>query len=465
MCVHGQQKMTTQLRSMHHLAGTLTARNAKQHLLHPFTVPEGAVHLAVDFACTPVAAQGLDNMLTLTIFDPHGFRGARHRGGSRHTMQISPDTATPGYLSGPLPAGEWIVQIDTHRIIPGAPVHYTLDITLETSAKAVAMCDRPVQANIQRRPARPAGWFRGDLHSHTDHSDADSRTIADLIAAAQDADLDFLFVTDHNTTSSLVALATVDAGDLLVAGGIELTTFWGHALVLGTRRWIDWRFRPGNGTITQVAADAYAAGQLFIIAHPNAGGDPRCTGCAWRFGEMMPGTARLVEVWNGVWAGESNNAASLALWYDWLNQGQRIVATVGSDTHSAADYAANPGFAVVYADELSEDALLRAIAAGHLYLSSGPTLTLEAHSQSGTHAMMGDSIEQDAMFEVTWQACPPDAQVSVLANGILISLQDAAGQGTYRWDMALYPANWVTVEIRSATGNLLAVTNPIYLSA
>ena len=144
----------------YHLAGTLTVRDAKQHLPHPFAVPEGMEHLSIDFACTPAAAQGLDNMLTLTLFDPHGFRGARHRGGSQHTVQIGPSAATPGYLCGPLPAGEWIVQIDTHRIVPGAPVHYTLGITLE-GAERVTAHNSPASANVQRRPSRPAGWFRG----------------------------------------------------------------------------------------------------------------------------------------------------------------------------------------------------------------------------------------------------------------------------------------------------------------
>ena len=129
-------------------------------------------------------------------------------------------------------------------------------------------------------------------------------------------------------------------------------------------------------------------------------------GCAWRFGGRRRGTARLVEVWNGQWGGDSNNEASLALWYDWLNQGRRIVATVGSDTHSAADYAAGPGFAVLFADELSEAALLRAAAAGHLYLSSGPMLTLGAISSSGATAMMGDTVAHDATFAANWQGCP-----------------------------------------------------------
>ncbi len=61
--------------------------------------------------------------------------------------------------------------------------------------------------------------------------------------------------------------------DLLTAGGIELTSFWGHALCLGTREWVDWRIRPGTGNIQRIASGAYANDQLFIIAHPQAIGD------------------------------------------------------------------------------------------------------------------------------------------------------------------------------------------------
>ena len=121
---------------------------------------------------------------------------------------------------------------------------------------------------------------------------------------------------------------------LLTAGGIELTTFWGHALVLGTRRWIDWPVRPGTGGMERIATAAYTSNQVFIIAHPLSDGEPGCTGCAWRFGDMMPGSARLLEIWNGPWHGSSNNEQTLALWYDWLNQGLRLAATAGTDVHS-----------------------------------------------------------------------------------------------------------------------------------
>ncbi|HAJ35990.1 MAG TPA: phosphotransferase [Chloroflexi bacterium] len=446
-----------------HREGTLTVRDAKRHIPHVLTVPEGATQLTLHFACTPAVAHGLDNMLTLTLFDPHGFRGARHRDGARHDVVISSHSATPGYLPGPLPAGDWIVQIDAHRILPGAPLHYTLAVEIGAD-------DTLAQASVtpQGRPGavvrKGAGWYRGDLHSHTSHSDAGERTVIDLVAAARAVGLDFLFLTDHNTISPLAESDALASPDLLTAGGMELTTFWGHALVLGTRQWIDWRFRPGDGVINQLAEAVYGRGELFVIAHPGSEGDPGCTGCAWRFGEMMPGAARIVEIWNGPWAGDSNNALALALYYDWLNQGRRLVATAGSDTHSTADYFAGPGFNVVYAEELSEAALLRAIAAGHLYLSSGPRLTLTAVEQDGVHRMMGDTVMQAATVAIQWAQCPPGARLCVLANGLSLHQQPVDASGSFVCELTSLDANWLIAEVRAEDGGLLAITNPLFLA-
>lgn len=441
--------------------GILTVRHAKHHILHKFTVPTGATRLEIRFVCEPAEAHGLDNMLTLSLFDPHGFRGARHRGGNRHDLFIDAVAATPGYVRGPLPAGEWTVQVDTHRIMPGAPLNYMLVIEVGFEPVASNMAPTPQGKPGAVVRAEP-GWYRGDLHSHTDHSDADDRSVTQLIETARAAGLDFLFVTDHNTISPLAEVDAAAGATLLTAGGMELTTFWGHALVLGTREWVDWRFRPDEGVINQLAKDVYAKEQLFIMAHPCSGGDPYCTGCAWRFGEMMPGAAHIIEIWNGRWDGDSNNEQALALYYDWLNQGHRLVATAGSDTHSTADYAAATGFNVVYAEELSEAALLRAIRAGHLYLSSGPRLTLEARQQDGALRMMGDTITQAADVAVRWQGAPDGALVRVLANGQLLHQQSADGEGGVTWSITPADATWLIAEMRGRNGVLLAVTNPLF---
>src|SRR5512133_1190750 len=149
-----------------------------------------------------------------------------------------------------------------------------------------------------------------------------------MVAYARSRRLDFATLRDHNTVSGLGEMDAACADDLLTMGGMELTTFRGHALALGLRDWIDWR-TDGERTMDQVAAEVAARGGLLIIAHPLALGDPYCSGCDWRFAEVMPGPARAVEVWNGDWDSESNNEAGLRLAFDWLNTGRRLALTAG----------------------------------------------------------------------------------------------------------------------------------------
>ena len=99
-------------------SATLTSGDVKRHIPHTVVVPEACSRLTVRFHYTPRVAGGITNLLTLTIFDPQGFRGAGHRGGDTHEVELTPTTATRGYLIGALPAGEWTVQVDTTWCCP-----------------------------------------------------------------------------------------------------------------------------------------------------------------------------------------------------------------------------------------------------------------------------------------------------------------------------------------------------------
>ena len=448
----------------YHFEHTLTTRDCKRHIPHRFGVPANSGQIDIHFRFTPYRVHDIQNLLTLTVFDPGGFRGAGHRDGDSHQVLESATEATPGYLPGPLPPGEWIVQIDTHMIMPGAAVHYWLDITITEGATTGIATTLLPKTRLPKTIQRGVGWYRGDLHCHTVHSDADGLTVAGLIQAARDYRLDFIFLTDHNTTAGLAEMDASATENLLTAGGVELTTFWGHALCLGTRKWIDWRIRPGTGDIARIAAATYANDYIFIIAHPLSRGDPACTGCSWRYGEMMPGNAQLVEIWNGSWDGDSNNEAALALWYDWLNQGLRLVATAGTDTHNVQNYADKPGFNAVYADDLSEVAILNALRAGHVYLSAGPQIAFQARNERDEKWISGDTVALPVTFSIIWANCPADAQIRVIANGRLLDQQTAEARGEYAWNMTPDQADWVLVEVRSSTGELLAITNPIFLT-
>jgi len=457
------------------IAGTLTAADAKRHIEHPFTVPAGVTAVAIHFRHQANADNGLVNMLTLTVFDPVDCRGAGHRGGQgldggllAHAVVINHRTATPGYLPGLIQPGQWRVVIDTHRITSIAPCDYWLDIEL---ADALVHEDGVQPESLSQNNPEASGvstsaqWYWGDLHAHTIHSDG-SWDIPDLLTAARQFQLDFVTLTDHNTVSPLAQMDAATTPTLLTMGGLELTTFYGHALALGLRHWVDWRVNGNLRTMAQIADEVRSAGGLFVMAHPKSIGDPVCTGCRWMYLEMMPGNAQVVEIWNGgPWDSDSNNEEALTLYYAWLNRGYRLVATAGTDVHGWFPAGVRPGFDVVYATGRSEAAILDAIRAGHLFLSSGPHLELTATLADGQTAMMGDQLPAGhSQLVAAWSSAGTGDRLHLVVNGRRSEPMPVEVAGEQSWVLAPGEARWCLVELRDAQNRVTALTNPIFFA-
>ena len=430
--------------------GTLTHTDVKRHLEFTFTCPPGAKGLEFTLTFGPAETEGIRNMLCLSVLDPNGFRGSGHRGGTEHRVLLGETFATPGYLPGTLDAGVWRVFIHTQMIMPGQPLHYRLEVTQTDAPQA--------QLGQRRKPALPErgpGWYKGDLHAHSTHSDA-SWTVRDLVASAARLGLDFVTLSDHNTVSGLPEMDALTTPELLTMGGLELTTFYGHALALGRRNWLDWVHKP----MAELATRADAEG-LFIIAHPRREGDPVCTGCRWEYPELMPGSARVVEIWNGgVWA--QHNEEALALLYSWLNAGHRLTVSAGTDAHRAAPAGAQLGFNVVYAESLTEEAVLDAVKCGHLYLSSGPRLELTL--PHAPEPVTGEVVEPSTKLSLHFEGVPTGAVLRLIANGAVQHETPLTGSG--RLELS-FPdaARWCMLELRALEGTMLAVTNPVFTAA
>ena len=69
----------------------------------------------------------------------------------------------------------------------------------------------------------------GELHSHSIHSDG-AHAVEELLGRADALGIDFLALTDHNTTSGL---SEVIDPPVTVVKGCEITTFHGHHPVYG----------------------------------------------------------------------------------------------------------------------------------------------------------------------------------------------------------------------------------------
>ena len=438
--------------------GVLTTDDNKQHVPLAFDLPDGITRLSGQFVATPKRAQGaeFDNLISLSVFGPKGSRGARH---NNPVMDFSIDAtgATPGYLPGAIEPGRWMVFLDTFRVLGPDPVHYTLTVTLETE---------PVAARTPYVPAavggRGRGWYRGDLHAHTLHSDG-RWDVPDLAGWARSRGLDFMTLSDHNTVSGQAQLRSLAGDDLLVMGGMELTTHAGHALALGGGDWHEWRSGPATGkTMPMLAGEIMSSGALFVIAHPMSPGDPECTGCRWEFADMMPGPARIVEIWNGgPWS--DYNEDGLALYRRWLSEGHRLVATAGSDNHGRGPGDGETGFNHVHAEELSEAAILAAIRAGRNYLSSGPRLILSATQSDGTEIPMGGETDASATARIAWSTGPQPLTLRLFGPEGEVLRTELAADTEAEIVHAGLPRGFVQAEVRDASGRLHAVTNPIFV--
>ena len=97
-------------------AGHLAPADSKTYRRFPFTVPATARALRIAFSYE----RGGDlphNLVTLSLFDPAGFRGAAHRFAPRQQVEVAEARATPGFLPGRLPAGEWTLEVDVHCVV------------------------------------------------------------------------------------------------------------------------------------------------------------------------------------------------------------------------------------------------------------------------------------------------------------------------------------------------------------
>ncbi|GMX66661.1 hypothetical protein Elgi_59330 [Paenibacillus elgii] len=150
--------------------GKLTPLSSKTHITYQFYMPEAAECLVIDFSYSPKKLNDLhasreliedaidqyvnpslqpvykeqwekfvplQNLLTLSIDDPDGFRGSAHRHPNEQHHVLSRKESSPGFIEGPIQDGIWRVTISVHCVVTEA-CHYTLSIRGGASAHELA---------------------------------------------------------------------------------------------------------------------------------------------------------------------------------------------------------------------------------------------------------------------------------------------------------------------------------------
>lgn len=289
-------------------------RSEQLNRLVPIEVPEGAPALSV----TLLYERRDDAVIDLGAFGPDGFRG--WSGSGKNRFVITPRAATPSYLAGDL-SGAWEILHGLHRV-PSEGIEWELRIEVGRAAVPPPPPAPPLPARPRARalPAAPGRrWLAGDLHAHTVHSDG-ALTVHALACLARARGLDFVAVTDHNTTSHHAELQAAAAytGVLLIPG-FEITTDLGHSNCYGTSRFVDFRNPPDTWL-----ADAECAGALLSLNHP------LLEGTAWRL--PMSGRPPLLEVWHASW--DRRGREPLDWWQTW----GAGIPVGGSDFHRSGHH-------------------------------------------------------------------------------------------------------------------------------
>jgi hypothetical protein len=429
----------------------------------PFDLPSGIeqIRLQVDYndqiSSDPRLTGG--NTLDIGLFDQHGtaaggegFRG--WSGSSRQEIVIGKKWSTPPYRVGKPNAGTWNVLLGAYKVGPNgldATITIELDPDLDAPQEPAAPALDTLNRVELRKPAE-RHWYRGDLHAHTIYSDGDVSP-AQLMAAAYEAGLDFLGITDHNRAQSPLGMVpTGDEWPVLVPG-VEVTTYAGHFNVWGTDTWYDFRDPTPQG-IQAVVNAARKDGGLVAMNHPKPFGPE------WVYPEVTGFHA--VEAWNGWWSGL--NSVALSVWDAALRRGEKAVLVGGSDVHfpNRPGIATNPltparlGHPTLWIQTrkpLSAKSILEALKAGQAFLSDSP---------DGPELYI--SREGD-LVTIRTVAGKGTALVLVGATGIIAT--EAITDDDQSWSFAINILGkgqpFVRAELMGETGEMRALSNALWL--
>ncbi|HEX5597262.1 MAG TPA: CehA/McbA family metallohydrolase [Micromonosporaceae bacterium] len=314
------------------------------------------------------------------------------------------------------------------------------------------------------------GWYRGDCHVHSARSNGGELTPEQVAAGAREAGLDFIAITEHNTSDTHGVWGPLAGEDLLVMLGQEVTTHTGHWLALGIDQGqvVDWRYGIRDGVIGRHVDQVHQAGGLCVAAHPHA---PYPSGVF-----MYPFDGfDAVEVWNGLWSSNrpwnADNETALAEWGRSLavdiHRERWRPAMGNSDAHLAGQIGIP--HTVVLAKELSTDAVLAGIRAGRSWIAESAAIELSLTASAG---------DRSAGVGQRLKTCDEPVAVRVGVSGVpsgTVSFHTDRGRmhheslpsdgpGVAEWRTSAEKSAFVRVEVRHPGGHMAALTNPVILT-
>lgn len=414
--------------------------------------------------------------LYMSVFGPNGYRGTRMKPGALGEVELEltfgDEAASLGAIAGAIEPGTWTVLLDLERTRHAT--EYTL--TVEAGNEQLEATEGPAVKGQRFSPSSHngrggEGWYRGELHSHTHHSDGKA-PVAEVVAAARRYGLDFLALTDHYTTAGWAELQSLSGPDLCLMNGLELTAHAGHANMHGLQGWVN-PFVDGPGWDVNDAARAVRQqGGLFCVNHAFA------LDLGWRYHRFDWRLADLMEIYHHLEG--SANTSQLALWDGLLRQGLRITGVAGTDSHDphAGRHRLGQVFTHVFAPELSQAGILEGLKKGWAYVGLGGAQMEFSATNQGRWAGMGGSLGAGQIsLQASLSDLPHPSRVLLMKNGFYHTHTDLPATHSTRLefqDPDGRPGDFYRLEVFALTPqqaggngrewqNTLLLSNPIYL--
>lgn len=457
------------------LTGTITGEDHQSFVERSFHVPADVDALSVDFSYD----RSTKTVIDIGLFDDQRFRG--WSGGNKARFTIGATSATPSYVPGPVSGRDMTLLLGIPNARPRSRTSWRAEIRFDRGPRSTAM--PPLRSG--------SGWYRGDLHSHSGHSDgncandAGARVPCPLyrsVTAAAAAGLDFIAMTEHNTVSHMPELAALQPAfsKLLLIPGQEVTTFFGHANVLGPTALAE--FRLGTPMLLDASAFARATsaiGGLVSVNHPGLPSGEACMGCGWTLQNTDWSAVSAIEIVNGgaVAAGSGRIDTPLSgvpFWEKLLSAGHMLTPIAGSDNHDAGLISPDPRAigtiaTVVWATALSTADILAGIRNGRVFVDADSakhrTLDLFALTPAGK-VPMGGSLELlgrgEIEFEVTVTRCAGCSVTLVHDGRSMPSVTVGNDDRPLSLQLVAESAGWVRADVRDPAGRLVLIGNAIH---
>lgn len=297
-----------------------------------------------------------------------------------------------------------------------------------------------------------------DIHSHSTHSDGRG-SVDENLRLAQNAGLDFLFITDHNSTRQKLALKKHKNASWGQEPGAGLH----HIGLLNNIR----LFKPVLDNIVSDFKRAEKLAPFVWIPHP-AGWYPN----QWYNKEQVDSLHDLgdnfaMEIINGanklVRAYDAFDARAVELWDELLCAGRHITALGGSDAHTPEELGSV--WTGVFSKKPDTASLINSLRKGNCFASEAGILSFSANGK-----MMGSSIGTGKKEKLKLDLKAADsagiASVKIVSCGKTIRHIEAKGE-------KLVEASFMTVPGRKNTYYRLeivanddrrAFSSPVYVT-